>query len=425
MVATALFLHLRPHRHRRLILHNAISSLQFSSSSSSSNSDDNDQNRTSQSQSQSQSYFSDVKASLKQTAQSTQQPRRPSFFNSPPGTREDPTQKVASLEEIRKNLSEFRRRPSVQPPQSSTPVISFQELYKRNVMPKADTGSASENAVKREPTSLEAIRMSLKQRPSLSQSLQPEDARRRSPLDGIGLNLNLRPNTLKDVPSTMLESTGKDSKGVVSDETKTEFVRMYSYGDLGEKLRKLRPGNKKSKFSLSELNERLRMLREMEDMEMKNSGMPFKHLRESLLKLHDEDKTKKNAAQRISLLGHFGGTPSFKSHPPNEVLVEKYFHPDHMSSAEKQKLELKNVRNKFKVSESDCGSARVQVAQLTTKIKHLATVLHKKDKHSRKGLQAMVQKRKKLLKYLRRKDWDSYCFCLSELGLRDSADYKA
>ena len=46
------------------------------------------------------------------------------------------------------------------------------------------------------------------------------------------------------------------------------------------------------------------------------------------------------------------------------------------------------------------------------------------DKHSRKGLQAMVQKRKKLLKYLRRTDWDSYCFCLSELALRDSADYK-
>lgn len=38
----------------------------------------------------------------------------------------------------------------------------------------------------------------------------------------------------------------------------------------------------------------------------------------------------------------------------------QYFHTDHMSSAEKQKLELKNVREKFKISESDCGSARVQ-----------------------------------------------------------------
>lgn len=46
------------------------------------------------------------------------------------------------------------------------------------------------------------------------------------------------------------------------------------------------------------------------------------------------------------------------------------------------------------------------------------------DKHSRKGLQDMVQRRKKLLKYLRRTDWDSYSFVLSKLGLRDNPDYK-
>ncbi|XP_071731848.1 uncharacterized protein [Rutidosis leptorrhynchoides] len=131
---------------------------------------------------------------------------------------------------------------------------------------------------------------------------------------------------------------------------------------------------------------------------------------------------KKTSAQR-SVLADLG-TPNFMLAPPKDVLVEKYFHPDHMSSAEKQKIELKNVRDKFKISDSDCKSSRVQVAQLTTKIKHLASVLHKKDKHSIQGLQAMVQNRKKLLKYLRRTNWDSYCFCLSELGLRDSVDYK-
>jgi hypothetical protein len=47
------------------------------------------------------------------------------------------------------------------------------------------------------------------------------------------------------------------------------------------------------------------------------------------------------------------------------------------------------------------------------------------DKHSRKGLQEMVQKRKKYMKYLRRTDWDSYCFVLSKLGLRDVPEYKA
>lgn len=38
----------------------------------------------------------------------------------------------------------------------------------------------------------------------------------------------------------------------------------------------------------------------------------------------------------------------------------KYFHPDNMSSAEKMKIELTKVREEFKMSESDCGSARVQ-----------------------------------------------------------------
>lgn len=38
----------------------------------------------------------------------------------------------------------------------------------------------------------------------------------------------------------------------------------------------------------------------------------------------------------------------------------QYFHPDNMSSAEKLKLELKQVRDEFKISETDCGSTRVQ-----------------------------------------------------------------
>ncbi|KAL7586461.1 uncharacterized protein LOC111904040 [Lactuca sativa] len=399
MVATAIILHFRPLRHRHLLLlQNATSSLRFSSSSSS-NSDDNG---TSQSQSQPQSssssssdYFSDVKASLKQTPQ---QPRRSSSFSSNPSPRDESTQKLSSMDDIRKSLSGYTRVQPPPPPQPKQPVISFQELYKRSVMPKADQQSGAKTA-----PSLDSIRMSLNHMPPQSQ--QP-----RSPLDGISQSLKYK------IPST---------KAVVSDETKAEFVRMYSYGEMGEKLRKLRPVNKTTKFSLGELSERLKMLREIEEKEIESTnGLKYMHLRESLKKLQDDGITKKNAAQRANILGQLGGTPSFMSSPPKEVLVEKYFHPDHMSSAEKQKIELKNVRDKFKISESDCGSARVQVAQLTTKIKHLATVLHKKDKHSRKGLQAMVQKRKKLLKYLRRTDWDSYCFCLSELGLRDSADYK-
>lgn len=38
----------------------------------------------------------------------------------------------------------------------------------------------------------------------------------------------------------------------------------------------------------------------------------------------------------------------------------QYFHPDNMSSEEKMKIELAKVREEFKMSESDCGSSRVQ-----------------------------------------------------------------
>ncbi|KAM1011531.1 hypothetical protein ACFX2C_046862 [Malus domestica] len=207
---------------------------------------------------------------------------------------------------------------------------------------------------------------------------------------------------------------------------KTDFVKMYSYAELGEKLRKLRPDGKgQNWFSLRELNKRLMKLREMEEKETQAAigNVTFQDLRESLLKLQrsDQEKAKKSSTvQRIDILSHIGRTPNFMLQPPKENL---YFHPDNMSSAEKLKLELAKVRDEFKMSESDCVSAQVQVAQLTTKIKHLSSVLHKKDKHSLKGLQAMVQQRKRLFKYLRRTDWDSYCLVLSKLGLRDKPEF--
>ncbi|KAH7857045.1 hypothetical protein Vadar_008419 [Vaccinium darrowii] len=66
------------------------------------------------------------------------------------------------------------------------------------------------------------------------------------------------------------------------------------------------------------------------------------------------------------------------------------------SSSEKMKLELQKATNEFKTSKSDwiysCSSG-----ELTTKIKHLSTALHKKDKHSQKGLQATVQKEEEVI----------------------------
>ena len=75
---------------------------------------------------------------------------------------------------------------------------------------------------------------------------------------------------------------------------------------------------------------------------------------------------------------------------------------------------------KFRISESDTGSARVQVAILTHRIKYLDEHFraHKKDHHSRRGLLKMVGRRKRLLNYMKRTDVDGYRRVVQELGLR-------
>ena len=66
------------------------------------------------------------------------------------------------------------------------------------------------------------------------------------------------------------------------------------------------------------------------------------------------------------------------------------------------------------------GSAEVQVAFLTERIRSLESHFetHKKDNHSRRGLIKMVSTRRKLLKYLVRRDYDKYQNLVNELGIR-------
>ncbi|MDL2298718.1 30S ribosomal protein S15 [Synergistaceae bacterium OttesenSCG-928-D05] len=74
----------------------------------------------------------------------------------------------------------------------------------------------------------------------------------------------------------------------------------------------------------------------------------------------------------------------------------------------------------FKVHDADTGSTEVQVAILTTRIRELTEhmKLHKKDFHSRRGLLIMVGKRRKLLQYLKRRDFARYQDLIQRLGLR-------
>ena len=79
-----------------------------------------------------------------------------------------------------------------------------------------------------------------------------------------------------------------------------------------------------------------------------------------------------------------------------------------------------DVIAKFQRSDHDTGSAEVQVALLTARINDLQPHFkaHKADHHSRRGLIRMVNSRRTLLDYLKRKDADRYTALISELGLR-------
>ena len=81
----------------------------------------------------------------------------------------------------------------------------------------------------------------------------------------------------------------------------------------------------------------------------------------------------------------------------------------------KQEIIASNARQK-----GDTGSPEVQVAILTSRIKTLTEHFktHHKDNHSRRGLLTMVNKRRSLLDYLKRKDVDRYNALIAKLGLR-------
>jgi small subunit ribosomal protein S15 len=75
---------------------------------------------------------------------------------------------------------------------------------------------------------------------------------------------------------------------------------------------------------------------------------------------------------------------------------------------------------KFKLHEKDSGSPAVQIALLTERINYLTEhfKMHKKDHHSRRGLLKMVNQRRKLLDYLKRKDTERYRQVIEGLRLR-------
>ncbi len=82
--------------------------------------------------------------------------------------------------------------------------------------------------------------------------------------------------------------------------------------------------------------------------------------------------------------------------------------------------EKQEIVAKFGGHDNDSGSAAVQVAQLTRRIEHLTEHFrtHPKDHHGRRGLLKMVGRRRRLLEYLKRTDFEQYRTVIRELGLR-------
>lgn len=86
-----------------------------------------------------------------------------------------------------------------------------------------------------------------------------------------------------------------------------------------------------------------------------------------------------------------------------------------MDTASKQE-----IKADFATHEKDTGSVEVQVAILTARIKELTEHLkvHKKDNSTRRGLQNMVSRRRRLLNYLESRDHGRYTALIQKLGLR-------
>jgi small subunit ribosomal protein S15 len=88
-----------------------------------------------------------------------------------------------------------------------------------------------------------------------------------------------------------------------------------------------------------------------------------------------------------------------------------------MSLTQEKKMEL---AKKYGHSDKDTGSAEVQIALLTEKIRELTEHLnvHRKDFSSQRGLRKMVGQRRRLMKYLKKHDLAVYKELIQTLGIR-------
>jgi|TARA_B000000565_G_C23571342_1_gene295509 small subunit ribosomal protein S15 len=83
-------------------------------------------------------------------------------------------------------------------------------------------------------------------------------------------------------------------------------------------------------------------------------------------------------------------------------------------------INKQEIIKEYATKSGDTGSSKVQIAILTKKIELLTKHVQKfkKDTSSRRGLLLMIERRRKLLSYIKKKNLDVYSEILSKLGLR-------
>ena len=86
------------------------------------------------------------------------------------------------------------------------------------------------------------------------------------------------------------------------------------------------------------------------------------------------------------------------------------------------KERVAELMKEYGKNEKDSGSAPVQVAILTERIRNLTEHLksHKKDHHARTGLMKLIGKRRRLLAYIADNDIEEYRALIKKLGIRDN-----
>jgi len=99
--------------------------------------------------------------------------------------------------------------------------------------------------------------------------------------------------------------------------------------------------------------------------------------------------------------------------------VRKVFNLSNASQKEVVSVQKKRGMELFQLREGDTGSSAVQVIALTTRIQQLQTHVktHRKDQHCKRGMAALYVRRRKLLDYMERKDFESFRRVVKTLGL--------